>query len=182
MIRFSRKQFTIVAIAAVLVAVFFAGVFMPLKRQLQAVKNQQRQYSVAASQASADISKLPVLSDQLDAMKAQVGDFSARVPSSRQLGEFLQSVAKIMNEQNLQNQLVQPGQPVKSKALRCIPVDIQCQGSLRQVFGLVRSLEDISRVFRFEHLDLSTDKAFDGKVDLHARVYIYYKGSSEAEI
>jgi Tfp pilus assembly protein PilO len=182
MARWSRKQLTVIAIAVVLVAVFFGGIFIPLKRQLWSLKDEQRRCAVELSQASADASKVPALSDQLVSLKAKVGDFPARVPTSRQLGEFLQSVAKIMNEQNLQNQLVQPGEPVKAKGIHCIPVDIQCEGTLKQIFALMRSLEDIRRQFRLEHLELTTDRAFAGKVGLHATVYIYYKGSSEAEI
>jgi Tfp pilus assembly protein PilO len=179
---FSRKQLTIMGVATALVVLFFGGIFLPLRHSLATIKNEQRQYTIAVSQASADVSKLPVLSDQLAAMRKQVGDFSSRIPSSRRLGEFLQSVAKIMNEQSLQGQLIQPGEPVKTKAFQCIPVDIQCEGTLRQLFGLVRSLEETSRTFRLEHLELSTDRTFSGKVGLHARVYIYYKGNSEAEI
>jgi Tfp pilus assembly protein PilO len=178
----SRKQGTILVIAAAIVAVFFGGIFIPLKRHLSSLKSRQRQHNVELSQVSADASKLPVLSDQLASLRQTVGDFDARIPTSRQLGEFMQSVAKIMNELNLQGQLVQPGEPIKAKDIACIPVDIKCEGSLAQVFGLLRSLEETSRLTRCESLELTTDRAFGGKVGLHARVYIYYKGNSEAEI
>jgi len=178
----SRKQFVILAVAAAMVAVFFGGLYLPMARKLASIRREQRQYNVEAAQLSADTSHLPVLSDQLVAMKARVGDFSSRIPKGRQLGEFLQSVANIMNELDLRSQLVQPGQAVKSKKIRCIPVDIKCEGTMSQVFRLLMSLEDIDRTIRFDNVELTTDRTFNGVVNLHTRVYIYYKDDSEAEI
>ncbi len=178
----NRKQIAILAVAATTVAAFFGGLYLPMARKLSSIRNEQRQYGLEAAQLSANTSHLPALSDQLVAIKAKVGDFSARIPKERQLGEFMQSVSSIMNESDLRNQLVQPGEAVKSKDIHCIPVDIKCEGTLSQVFRLLRSLEDIERTIRFENVELTTDRTFSGTVNLHARVYIYYKDDSEAAI
>jgi Tfp pilus assembly protein PilO len=182
MIACSRKQCAIIAVAVTIVAVFFGCLYLPLTKKLSGIKAQQRQHNIEAAQLSADTVRLPALSDQLKEMRAKAGNFSAQVPATRQLGEFLQSVAKIMNELSLQNQLVQPGQAINSGDIRCIPVDIQCEGNLRQIFGLLKSLEAIDRAIRFENIELSTDRAFTGKVNLHSKLYIYYIDSSEADI
>jgi len=173
---------TIIAVGMTLIAVFFGGVYIPLTTKLSDARQEHRQYTVEAAQLSADVTRLPVLSDQLDSMRAKVGDFSARVPRTRQLGEFLQTVAKIMNELDLQKQFLQPGDAIKARGIRCIPVDIKCEGSLRQVFGLLRSMENVERSIRFETVELTTDRSFSGSVSLHSKVYIYYKDDSEAEI
>jgi Tfp pilus assembly protein PilO len=178
----NRKQLAIIAGAAVMVAVFFGGLYLPMARKLSSIRNEQRQYGLEAAQLSANATNLPALSDQLVAIKTKVGDFSARIPKGRQLGEFMQSVASLMNESDLRNQLVQPGEAVKSKDIHCIPVDIKCEGTLSQVFRFLRSLEDIDRRIRFENVELTTDRTFGGAVNLHARVYIYYKDDSEAAI
>jgi Tfp pilus assembly protein PilO len=181
-ISFSRKQITIIAVASGMVAVFFAGVYWPLFRTLSAVRAEQRRFALEAAQTASDVTRLPVLSDQLRTMREKVGDFSAKIPPSRQLGEFLQSVAKIMTELKLQDQVVQPGQAVRTKGLGCIPVDIQCKGTIEQIFSLLKSLETIDRTTRVENLELANDPTFTGRVDLHSRVYIYYKDDSGAEI
>jgi Tfp pilus assembly protein PilO len=182
MISCSRKQSTIIVTAIAMVAVFFGGLYLPLTRKLAAIKAEQRQFTTEAAQTSNNANRLPALSDQLNKMRAKVGNFSSHIPPSRQLGEFLQTVAKIMNEQKLQKQLVQPGLVIKTKDIGCIPVDIQCEGSLRQVFGLLRSLEDVDRAIRFETVELTTDQTFSGMVNLHSKAYIYYKDVSGAEI
>jgi len=178
----SRKQLMIIVIAVTMIVLFFGAFYIPLSRKLASIRQQQRRYLVEAAQLSADATNLPALSDQLAALRNKVGDFSAKIPRGRQLGEFMQSVANIMNELNLRNQLVQPGQIVKSKQISSIPVDIKCEGSLGQVFRLVRSLESLERTIRIENLELTNDRTFGGTVGLHARVYIYYKDDSEAEI
>ena len=178
----SRKQVAIIATGAAMTATFFAVLYMPMAGRLSALRQEQRQYGMEAVQVSTNASHMPALSDQLVAMQLRVGDFSARIPSGRQLGEFMQSVANMMNGLGLRNQFLQPGQPLKSRTVRCIPVDIKCEGSLEQVFRLVRSLEDIDRKLRFENVELTADRNFSGLVSLHSRVYIYYKDDSEAEI
>jgi Tfp pilus assembly protein PilO len=182
MISCSRKQGAIIVVAIAVVAVFFGGLYLPLTRKLAAIRADQRQFNTEATQTSNDATRLPALSDQLKKMRATVGNFSSRVPPSRQLGEFMQTVAKIMNEQKLQDQLVQPGTAIKTREIACIPVDIQCQGDLRQVFGFLRSLEEVDRAIRFETVELTTERTFNGKVSLHSRAYIYYKDTSGAEI
>jgi Tfp pilus assembly protein PilO len=182
MIACSRKQTTIIVAAIAIMAIFFGGLYLPLTRRLSAIRADQRQFTTEAAKTSDDATRLPALSDQLNKMRAKVGDFSSHIPPSRQLGEFLQSVAKIMNEQKLQKQLVQPGTAIKTRDIGCIPVDIQCEGSLRQIFGLLRSFEDVDRAIRFETVELTTDRTFNGIVSLHSKAYIYYKDTSGAEI
>ncbi|HSV27437.1 MAG TPA: type 4a pilus biogenesis protein PilO [Sedimentisphaerales bacterium] len=177
-----RKQTAIIAAGAAITVTFFAVLYVPMTRRLSSLRQEQRQHGMEAMQVSANALHKPALSDQLRAVQVRVGDFSARIPSSRQLGEFMQSVATIMNELGLRNQFLQPGQPLKSRPVHCIPVDIRCEGSFEQVFRFMKALEDIDRKMRFASVELSTDRNFSGLVSLHTRVYIYYKDDSGAEI
>jgi Tfp pilus assembly protein PilO len=182
MIAGSKKQSTIIVAAIVLVAVFFGGLYLPLTGHLATIKAAQRQFTAEAARTSNDATRLPALSDQLKKMRVMLGDFSSQVPPSRQLGEFLQTVAKVMNELSLQEQLLQPGQVIKAGELSSVPIDLQCEGSLQQIFGLLTAIEKTDRVIRFENLEMTTDKTFNGKVMLHSRLFIYYKDNSGGEI
>jgi len=62
--------------------------------------------------------------------------------------------------------------------LTCIPVIMQCKGSLRQMFDFFRTLQALDRLVRIEHLELSNAGDFSGEVSMRADVVIYYRPGS----
>jgi len=75
----------------------------------------------------------------------------------------------------------EPGVPkeIAVKGLNCIPVDMQCKGTLAQVFEFQKQMQKLDRLVRIEHIKLANDSDFTGEVSLQTKVVIYYRPKSE---
>lgn len=174
-----RKQITICVAAVAMVLGFVLLRYLPLRRRIKAVEQTTAAQKLAIAKALAERTQLPVLEDELLELEGVVGKYQANIPDNRDLGEFLQKIADVMNEHNLKDQFVQPRQEIKAEGLQCIAVSMQCRGRLHEVFGFFTALQLLDRSVRIEHVNLENDSDFSGEVSMKAETIIYYRPSGE---
>jgi len=127
------------------------------------------------TKTSAESRRMPELKQQLQELQETVGNYERKIPEHRELGMFLQKITNLMNEQNLVEQVIQPGQEIEADALKCIPVNIQCKGKLAKIFGFYRRLQGLSRLVRIEQVRLTNDSDYSGEVSMETKTVIYYR-------
>ena len=170
-----KQQILIYAAAAVMVAGFVLFRYMPLHKKAKALEQAKVEQATVIAKASAQSVQLPALKEKLQKQQIAVGKFEASVPSDRNIGEFLQQIAGLMNKHNLKNQIVQPGEETKTEELNCIPIVMRCKGQLKQIFEFYKSLQAMDRLIRIEKVDLANDGDFGGEVGMETRAVIYYR-------
>jgi type IV pilus assembly protein PilO len=129
---------------------------------------------LTVSKASAESRQIPAMKEQLLKLQTAVGNYEQQIPTQRDLGEFLQKIANLMNEHNLQGQMVQPGDEIKAGQLNCIPVNMQCKGRLSQIFEFYKDVQRLDRLIRIEYVKLANDGGFSGEVSMQTKAIIYY--------
>ena len=170
-----RQQIVICVVAAAMIGGFVLFRYLPLRRRLQSVKQAHAAQMVAISKVSAESQQIPTIREQLLQLQMAVENYERQIPVQRELGEFLQRIANLMNEHNLREQLIQPGNEVKAGELNCIPVNMQCKGGLSQIFEFYRRVQGLDRLVRIEHVKLVNDGGFSGEVIMQTKVVIYYR-------
>jgi Tfp pilus assembly protein PilO len=148
---------------------------LPLRQRIRAVEQTKTAQILAISKASMEKAQLPVLKEQLLKLQQTAGDYKANIPVQTDLGVFLQQMADLMIENGLREQVIAPGKEIAVKALKCIPVDVQCKGRLAQVFEFFKRIQDLDRLVRIEQIKLVNDSDFSGEVDMKTKVVIYYR-------
>ena len=121
-----------------------------------------------------------MLEEQLEQLQRTVADYQANVPDSRNLGAFLRRIANLMDEHNLSEQHINPGEEIAKEKLNCVLVNMQCKGKLAQVFEFYKSLRRLDRSVRIEQVELANDDNFSGEVSMTTKAIIYY-GSKTPE-
>ena len=170
-----RRQITICVAAAVMVCGFVLFRYLPLQRKTKFLRQAYAAQMLAISKASAESQQIPTIREQLLQLQTTVGNYERQIPAQRELGEFLQRIANLMNERNLQGQLIQPGKEIKAGELNCIPVNVQCKGKLSQIFEFYRRVQGLDRLVRIEHVKLVNDGDFGGEVIMQTEAVIYYR-------
>ena len=170
-----RRQIAICVAAAVMVCGFVLFRYLPLQRRIESVRQAYAAQMLAISKASAESQQIPTIREQLLQLQTAVGNYERQIPAQRELGEFLQRIANLMNEHNLQGQLIQPGKEIKAGELNCIPVNMQCKGRLSQIFEFYRRVQGLDRLVRIEHVKLVNDGDFGGEVIMQINAVIYYR-------
>ena len=174
-----KKQILILASAAVITVGFVILRYIPLQNRLKTTKAELFEQQQILSKAETESRQLEVLVEQRQELKDQVGNFEVSVPSGREIGIFLHELATLMNEQNLREQQIQPGQETSAEGLNGIPVNIKCKGSLEQISGFFRSLQSQNRSIRIEQVQLMNTREFSGELSMEASAIIFYRPSEQ---
>jgi Tfp pilus assembly protein PilO len=170
-----RQQIMICIVAGVIVCVFMLFVYMPLQRQMKAIRQTKATQTLAIAKIAADSKQLPLMKEQLLALRARLEGYEANIPEQNTFGGFLGKIADLMNENSLKEQEVKPFEVIEAERFNCIPISMNCKGSLRQIFNFYRQLQALDRLVRIEQVKLSNGSNYDGQVSMETKAVIYYR-------
>jgi len=176
LILFEKKpQAAICFIALLLVADFILFGYMPSYERLKELKDRRAQQASAVAGGAARAEKLTALEDRLKKVGSRVRDFDLNVPKQGELGRFLHNVSALMNELQLSDQYIEPGERTTQAELNCIELDIRCKGGLSRIFEFYRRLQSLDRLVRIQNVKLVNDREFSGGVTMQTKAVIYYQ-------
>jgi Tfp pilus assembly protein PilO len=170
-----RQQITICVVAGAILCVFVLFWYLPLRERTKAVKQTKATQTLAIAKGTADSKQLPLLREQLLKLQAELGDYEANIPEQRALGAFLHKIADLMNEHNLKEQVIAPGEEVEADKFNCIPLSMQCRGKLAQLSEFYRRLQALDRLVRIEQVKLSNDSSYNGELSMATEAVVYYR-------
>ena len=176
-----KQQLLICVLAAVMVVGFVLLRYLPLHRKMETLEHARADHQAAITKTCIQSGHLPSLKDQLAQLQQEVGNYEARVPTQRDLGAFLKSLTNLMDEQKLTEQLIKPGAESQAETLSCMPVNMQCKGSLIRIYEFFDALQSLDRLVRIKKVELTNDKDFSGVVSMKAETVIYYRKDTERQ-
>ncbi len=170
------REHVVICFAALvmLCGYLFLGI-LPLRRVARSLHRETVNREAHISKASQVSSQLNPMRQQLEYLAAYVGDYHRRIPDERQVGEFLQQIAELMKAHGLSNQVVRPGAENPGEKLNTIPITMECNGDLDQIFDFFGSLKEIDRVIRIAKVELSSDELTESMAKMWAQANIYYE-------
>lgn len=170
-----QQQIIICVVAGVTICVFLLFGYLPLHRQMNAVRQAKAAQIITISKGAADSRQLPLMKEQLSELQTSLGNFEANIPNQNTFGGFLGRIADLMNQNNLKEQEITPGEEIKTDKFNCIPISIRCKGELKEIFKLYRQLQTLDRLIRIEHVKMSNDSDYKGQVSMETNAVIYYR-------
>lgn len=170
-----RQQITICVVAGVVVCIFMLFWYLPLHKEMKVIRQAKAAQSLVIAKGATDSKQLPLMKEQLLELQAKLGNYEANIPEQNTFGGFLGRIADLMNENNLQEQEITPGEEIKADQFNCIPVSMSCKGKLVQIFKLYRQLQTLDRLIRIEQVKLSNDTGYNGRVSMETKAVIYYR-------
>ena len=169
----------ICALTGTTICVFVLFWYLPLRKQARAVEQAKIVQTLALARSTTDSARLPLLKEQLQQLRSELGDYEAHIPEQRNVGPFLSGIADLMNEHNLREQVVTPGPEVEAEGFNCIPVSMHCRGQLSQLYQFYRRLQSLERLIRIEQVKLTNDSSYGGEVSMETKAVIYYRTKTE---
>jgi len=170
-----KKRIAILAVAAAMTAGFVLLRLLPLHRRNRQANHARQIQRLAVVEAESRSEQLPLLEAQVQKLRTEVGNYETSVPSERDMGAFLQRLSELMNKHRLSEQVVTPGREMEAGLLNCIPVSIQCKGSLKDIFDFCKELQHLERLVRIQQVSLMNDSNYTGYVTLETKAAVYYR-------
>jgi len=117
--------------------------------------------------------ELPELQERLEDLEDTLSGFDSAIPVDTQLGQFLSTIAALMDEHNLSEQQIAPHEQIESEELICISVTMKGVGRLEQIRSFCQSLQQLDRVVRIEKFHLVNNDQYSGQVHMETEAIIY---------
>ncbi len=174
-----KQQILIIALVLTAIVCFVFFRYLPLTKKARQIDSEKQQQSALLEQLKDRNGQILELKEKVFELKDFTSDYDARIPDSRRFAVLWQEVADIMNHYGLTDQLVQPGQEVEGPNITCIPINIQCKGSMEGIFNFLQSIDKLDRLMQVEELGLENDSDFTGDLKMNAQAYVYYMNSGE---
>ena len=170
-----KQQLIILGLAITVISGFGVFRYIPLVRRNRAIENRIAESTQLHDQVSPQSTLLPELRQQKEQLRDTLNSFSVKVPEQRDFARLWQEIADVMNECNLTEQLIQPGADLKSEQLCSIPLTLECQGSLEQLFEFFQELENMHRLVHIKEAEFESSDKYDSIVKLNAKASVYYQ-------
>ena len=181
--RLPEKQQLIIIAAAIAVGGWFVfGQYLPNERAISELKAAKLERTIINNQAASGANNIPLFRERLKTLQEEIGNYGSQITDGPELGKFLQQIAEVMNECGLGEQMIQPGKEYPAGELVCIPIDIKCKGSLKQIFNFFKEIEQFSRVMQIQKVELLNDSKLNGEIALAAEVNIFYQPADKDKI
>jgi Tfp pilus assembly protein PilO len=174
-----KQQIVILVLVLTAIVCFVFFRYLPLTKKARQIENEKQQQMVLLDQLKDRNSQIAELKEKLFELRDFTADYDARIPDSRMFAVMWQQVADIMNHYGLTDQLVQPGKEIKGPNLTCIPINIQCKGTMQSIFDFLESVDKLDRLMQIEQLALENDNDFSGNLKMDAQAYVYYMSNGE---
>jgi Tfp pilus assembly protein PilO len=170
-----KKQIAICITAVLLICGFILFSYMPLSRKIQSVKQAKNAQTLAVSRGMADSIQISRVEEQLSKLESEFEHYQARIPLKKDNSTFIQQIAELMIQNKLKDQQITPAEEIKQGELFCMPVRIQCKGSLSELFKFARELQSLERHIRIEKAIFENDSQYSGIVGMETEIVIYYR-------
>lgn len=170
-----KQQAWVYVVGCLFVADFAFYGYLPAHRRLQTLDQAQRQNTRLIETARSQQLALPGLRQRLAATEEAVAHYEQSIPTEGSLVAFQRQITEIMTENALTDQVIVPQAEIEAGQLNCIPVRMNCKGSLEGIFGFCRQLRTMDRLVRIENLRLKNDTDYTGQVSLEAEAVVFYR-------
>lgn len=174
-----RQQMWVYVVGVLFLADFVFYGYLPSHRRLQSLEQAKAQQERLIQTTESQERALPALEQGLRTLEKTVLRYDDNVPAERALGLFLGQIADIMTAHSLTDQVVEPGREARADELSCIPVRMDCKGSLNGIFGFFNDLQSLGRLIRIERVTLKNDADYTGRVTMQTEAMIFYRSEKQ---
>jgi Tfp pilus assembly protein PilO len=167
-------QFALIAVAVVVLTLFYFAGFGPQNHKMQNLLGQigQTQRDLQTSQSQAG--RLPRIAADLIRLRAQLADFK-KLPNDLALGDFVKQITQISRQSNVQSLVYNlGGAPKQHDQFTEQPVSLQFDGNFLNVFSFLRQVEDLPRLARISTIAVHGAELHSGWVHVDMSMDLYY--------
>jgi Tfp pilus assembly protein PilO len=170
-----KKQIVICVIAVLLIVGFVLFSYRPLHRKIDSVNQAKNAQTLLIARSRSDSTRIPYVEEQLSVLESKYENYQIRIPFQTDNSKFIQQIAELMIQNNLNEQQITPAGEIQQGELSCIPVRIQCKGRLMDIFKFARELQNLNRQIRIETAVFENDSQYSGVVSMETEIVIYYR-------
>ncbi|MGH2272806.1 type 4a pilus biogenesis protein PilO [Anaerohalosphaeraceae bacterium U12dextr] len=176
---FEKKQIWILVVGALVCAGVAVFGYIPIAWQKHVITQILQRQAMTLEQVQQCSDQYEILLEKTAQLEPLANRFDQCVPDNRQFAALWQQIAELMSRHNLRDQQVKPGAETQNGIIHSVALDIQCNGSLQDIFEFIHALETMDRLVRIEQMDLANDKDYSGQLTMTAKAQVFYRTQNQ---
>ena len=176
--RFTKRGLIMLSVLGALLLGAVALVYYPQSSRLGDLEEKivaERRTLAGQSDKAAVV---PGLLRQVTAMKSRYSNHDRRLPKRKELGGFLREISERLADEELSNQLIEPGSPTRQELFHTLPITMKFKGSYLALASLLGRIQSMERITRVEKLLIGSQAKRGGKdLDIELQLNIYFTES-----
>ena len=176
MLRMMKDSWIVLGVLAGLVSAAVVFMYVPQGKRLDELRTAIATQELELSANAAKAAVVPALLRQVESMKLRYKDFDRRLPRRRELGGFLREISGHLNQEDLSNQLIEPGNPSREELFHTLPIIMRFKGSYLALASFLKRIDRMERLTRVHTLKIAREKK-GGGLDIELQMNIYFTES-----
>ena len=171
---FSRDNLIALGVLVALTAAYFLVVYRGQSAALAEVRAETAQKTRRLDEDTRRATRLPPMVRQVEAMKQRYNkDWDRRLPQRQELADFLREIASNLAQEQLSNQIIQPGNPTRGPLYNCLPIKMKFEGDFLALTGFLKHMDGVTRLTRVEYLRIDPSVRA-GKLSIELGMNIHF--------
>ena len=166
-----RDRLIAAAILIALIGTWALVVFRPQFRELRRLRDQNTARQAAIAKDIQKIGGLAEVTRQVEEMRKRYQDFDRRLPKRKELSEFLAQISWNRDQERLDNEIFQPGNPTKEDLFHTLPIIMRFKGSFLSLTNFMKRMETMERLTRTKRLAIARGGNDHLDIELHMNIY-----------
>jgi len=156
-----------------------AAVFLPQHREVARLRARTVEARMKLVDDARKVAIVPQMVRQVEQMKQRYSNFDRRLPQRKELGGFLREISGNLSQEQLSNQLIEPGQPARERLFHTLPIILRFRGSYPGLASFLVRLRGMERLTQVERLSVNnrSQDSDAGQLDVEVRMNIYFTES-----
>ncbi len=157
---------------------FALAVYLPQSHRLDDLRGQVASAEQALTKDDARTACIPGMAKDVEDLKRCFKDFDGRLPRKKELAGFLKEISSVAASEQLDSQVIQPGDPRREELYNCLPIVIRFQSDFAGVVRFLDKLESMTRLTHTGYLNMKPVAEGEEVIDVDMQVNIYYFSES----
>ncbi len=173
-----RESLVVLAVMAAMAGGTWLFLYRPQGQRLEQVHAEMATQKTVLQSDAQKASVVPDMVRQVRDMMNRYKDLDRKVPERTELGGFLREISANLSDENLSNQLIEPGSPTTEELFHTLPIIMKFRGSYLSLASFLRRINGMERLARVHKLKIDSDsKSNDLDIEVQLSIYFTDKGA-----
>jgi len=172
--RYAKIQWTLSAVALLLVAGFYFVGIRPAQNQRLAILSSISDQRLQLNEGRARAQNLPLIEAEVEQLRTRLERFDKKLPKKPDMDQFMREITRVSEQASLKKVSVQPGSPKRSDLFSEMPIALNFTGDFPSVVNFLSQTEEMQRLTRVRSLAIKSRDAQNGTVEVDVSMSIYF--------
>lgn len=168
-----RESLCVLAIMAAMATAAWFLIYRGQSGSLEQVQAEIVSQKTTLLSEGQKASVVPDMVRQVRDMKERYKDLGRKVPERTELGGFLREINTNLSQENLSNQLIEPGSPTQEELFHTLPIIMKFRGSYLSLASFLQRIDRMERLARVHKLKIDSDPK-TGELEIEVQLSIYF--------